>query len=518
MFDYVKAVADRMPKMNRTLLVDFDKAQLENATSFIDTCFKWGTENLTDGSLKYLGYTVVSPLERAMFDLFGVKITKMVNRNSKDIVKKGAFIPAYASELQLIKYGFMYNNEKMYCYIYVPYIHNYLLHINGKRYNLQRGIVEKVFSRVGNKSYDGVMIRPIRARLSFYRHDQMALITVNDDYISLETIIRTVLHHKSHGRRKRETTIINYLLAKFGFEETLKRFGFNLSEISFVDKLPSPINDGYDYFYAVKDPSNNPIYLKMVNSLRNNPVARKLVANMLYSLTYFDIHTIESLMDPSGDIYRIILGLIIKPTSNVIKAKADMDSHIASVDFFIDPLSRDRFKSFGIQVDDIYELLIYIFIELDGIVANCHTQNLYEKRFDITDGVLIKAYAESIFKNFYNSNQRDGLKYSTVQRILKIDSMVLKRVYAQTQGGSTNITTAQQIYNDNALACLATKTRHIVSNDQGFHPSLMVVESLQAFSGKEVGRGGYVNPYVLIDPNNGSILHPDYAECIDNKF
>lgn len=516
MFDFIKAVHDRMPHMNKELLVDFHEEQLSKAADFIETCFSWGTQHLTDGSLRYIGKQIVSPMDRVIFDLFGQN-----TQGQKAIIKKGAAIPSNTSELTLVKYNFIFNNTLHSVYIYVPYLKNYMLNINSKQHVLLHNIVEKVFSRVGSRNYDGVIIRPIRARLHFYRHTQYALIDECGQYISLETIIRTVLHHKTHSRRKRETTIIGYLLAKFGLEQTLSRFGYTLDDITFVDILPDlKIDDGFHYFKAFREKKgyHKVVYLKTKASLDSDLIARRLIANILYVVTYFPAVSADELLDPEGQIFRAFLGMIIKPSSNYISAKADMDSHLLSVDYFIDPLTRERFHSFGIDVDDIYGLLVYIFTDIDNIVANCHTQNLYQKRFDITDGVLIEAYAKIIFSNFYNSNQKDVLQYGTVKRILKIDPMAIKIITSSKNQKSGIINLSPQIFNDNAVLICASKVRHIVSSSQDFHPSLMVVESLHSFTGEEVGRGGHVNVYCPFDKETGAIRCPDYSENINRVF
>lgn len=507
MDELIKAVADRMPQFNKYLLVDYDKQQINASINFVDTCFKLATKIIGCG-LHYKGCIVVSPEERVSFELY-----------KKRGRKKDPYVTMVMSELKLVKFIFEHDGETYDTYLYIPYMVQNMLHIEGKRFSLIKGIVEKVFSKIDGKDGDGIMIRPIRARLAFCRICVFKLVTTDNVSISHETIVSAKLHLLSHGRRKCDTTILHYILCKLGFRETMNKFSISEDELSFVDKIDK--DENYKYFTVLEDNVKS-IYLKTKVSLLKESLYRKIIANLLYILTNFDIYEISDLYEESGSIYRIMLGLIINPNESIAKSRADMDTHIYnSVDYFIDPLMKKRLQLFNIPVDNIYELLVYIFINIDYLVVNCSTQNLFEKRIDISDGVLIKAYAEKIFRNVYGNKQHSNLKPTEIRKILRIPCMTIENAYKPTtkkmnDNGLRNINNNPQIFGDNwLLSCGAYKTRHLGNNTKNFHTSIPVVESTTSFTGKDVGRTGFINPFLEIT-SEGVVVIPEYAKDIED--
>lgn len=533
----VKTVSDQMPRFNRDLLVEHDKMQIDSSRKFIDTCFQWMIKIVNSPDLIYKGCRVATPEERSDYEI-GVKSS---NKGNKPLMM-------ILSELQLVIFTFDHKNSGTNkfgnrdtvknVYLYVPYIWQNMIHINGRRLSIIKGIVEKIFCKMDTKQIDvyktrkgtrkreivdtnvidGIMIRPIRARLAFNRIKTLELRTHDGRQISHEYIISAKLHLKKHRKRKVETTIIHYLLCKFGFVKTLNLF--NISQDDFI--LSNDILDQEKFTtFDVLDKKDNMIYLNVKHELLNIELYRRFICNLLYILNGFNIYTVDDLYDPSGSMYRVMLGLIINPGDSFAKAKADMDTHIdSSVEYYIDPIFRERLRRFNIPATNIYELLIYIFSNISELVANCSTQNLFEKRIDITDGILTKAYAEKIFSNIYEHKQRSVLKPNELKRMLKILPMAIKGAFNQTRktNGIRNINNNPQIYGDNWLiSCGGFKTRHLGNGNQKFHPSIPVVESITSYSGKEVGKVGYINPFAPID-RYGVIITPDYAKEVNKIY
>lgn len=532
MDEIVKSVADQMPKFNRKLLIEYDKKQIDGCIKFIHTCFQWMIKIVESPDLIYKGYKIATPEERAEYEM-GTKSTNLY---------------MVVSELQLVKFIFIHKNgnsngygnrdtEKT-VYLYVPYLYQNMLYLNGRRSSIIKGIVEKIFCKMDTKQkdvfktkrgtkervrvdtsiIDGIMIRPIRARLAFNRIQSDELRTHDGKLISHEYIISAKLHLKKHKKRKVETTIIHYLLCKFGLVETLNRFGISSDDFIFDDKI---LNQDEFATFTVREDVDKPIYLNVKRPLLNVDIYRRLICNLLYVLTNFSIYTLTDLYDETASMFRVMLGLIINPTDSFAKAKADMDTHIDnSVEYYIDPIFKERLRLFNIEATNIYELLLYIFTNMSKLVLNCSTQNLFEKRIDITDGILIKAYAEKIFNNIYENRQRSTLKPNELNRMLNIYSMIVKTVINPKgkTNGIRNINSNPQIFGDNwLLACGGYKARHLGNNAQKFHPSIPVVESVTSYSGEDVGKVGYINPFTPIDPN-GVIQRPDYADEVEEIY
>lgn len=505
MDEIIDAVADSIPKFNQYLLETYVKTQVESAPTFIDMCLREAVK-LNSGAVEYIGYEVVRPEERTIFEM---------GKSTRKIC-------FWTSELLLMKYKFRHEGRVIPSYIYVPYLVDNMLVIKSKIFAIHKGISEQVFSRRQEKHGDGIMIRPIRARIPFTRKHSYLMKSANTDYRSTEFIITAGLHHRAGSKSSIDKTIILYLLCKFGFANVLHQFGMSTDDVGFCDHINQQDTE-CEYFPAKKVSRNsqNSLYLRVKRHVLDNKIWRKVIGNLLYTLVYFDIQTVDDLYDPSGSIYRVMLGKIISPNdrhaSQILHARNAADTHIASVDIFLDPITRKRFNRFGVKVDDIYQLLYYVFVEIDRIMVNSPPQDLYTKRIDVTDSILIKAYAEMIFRNFYRANQRHNLRSKEVSSLVKFKPMAISAAYSSRRRGSGRvISTAPSIYNDSQLvSSLIFKIRHAGGAEQRFHPSMAYVESIVAFSGENIGQTGSINPFCIIDADGG-IVRQDYCDDIDD--
>ncbi len=505
MDDIILAVANAIPKFNADLLRGFTTKQINSAPEFIDTTFKEAVK-LNNGAIDYIGYNILKPEDRVRFEL-GAK--KQQKRQKIQIA---------TSEMQLVEFRFVHEGRHVDppVYLYTPYMHKDMLVVRDKLYGVHRGISEQVFSRLYDKGVDGIMVRPIRTPIPFNRKISFRLVSsASNEVIQTEFVITTKLHSKKHGRRKCDTTNILYLICKFGFYNVVTKLGVAIEDIGFVE-YPVVGDPDYEYFLAKAPSKMNNLHMRVRRDVLQNPVHRKLIANILYTLHYFDIQTAEDLTEASGSIWRVMLGRILYPDTTFMKARSDADTHIASVDSVIDPKSKERFNEFGVHIDDIYDLLFYVFVELDQIMVNSTVQDLYNKRVDVVHGILIEAYAKTIFHRFYRTNQKSTLKDLEVKFLLKMKPTIIDSAYSsRRKGAARNVSTAPQIFNDSWLESIGLyKIRHAGSAEQRFHPSMAVVESLVAFSGANIGVTGLINPFAQIG-ENGGIIRPDYADDID---
>lgn len=506
MDELIDAIADASPKFNQFLLEDYPRREIENAPQFIDQVWRDAVK-MVGGAFTYVGYDILSPEECAAYEMSGKN--RMVRTISGPV-----------SELQLIRYRFNHEGVIHENYFYVPYLIDRTLFIRGKRMSLVLGITECVFSRMVEKNRDGIMIRPIRLPIRFNRTDTFRLISDTSRFQSYEFITVGYLYNKLPSKRSVETTVLHYLLCKFGFTYVVQRFGYNPSDILFTDVVNQTDINTFDYFPAKKVSKRSPemIYLKVRSSLLNDPLVRKIAASLCYTLSHFDLQTVDELYDPDGSMFRILLGKICSPGQNTMQARISADTHIASADLFLDPTTRARFNQFipGIG-DDIYDLLVYVFIHIDSLMANSSAQNLYEKRVDVSVGILVEAYAKAIYTRIYRANQKTTLRRKEVAGLLKTRPMAIDAAIVSTKkNGSRNINPSPTISNDSWLSsCGIHKQRPDGSPKLRFDPSMCYVESIMAFTGKNIGNSGYINPCLLID-DAGGIIRPDYADDIDS--
>jgi hypothetical protein len=315
---------------------------------------------------------------------------------------------------------------------------------------------------------------------------------------------------------------VHYLLCKFGYVGTLARFGLAAEDCVFVPVMDGDV-DSFRYFPAKKTKRRATVdlFLKVRKTRLEDPLICKLVANILYTVAAFPKHQVEDLYEPTGAVFRIMLGKIINGLGvNELQSKNKIDDHIESLDTYLDPITRDRMHEYGIRVNDIYDLLQYVFIEINEIIRNTSHTNLYNSRIDVIEELLVETIVHSIYWRWYKAEtDPKKLNHNEVTQILRFPRDLIAKLRT-----SRIVQKNPPAYGDNALvgwliqkirqSGLSASGRIIRSPDHRFHPSMAVVESLIAFSKSNPGAGGAINPYLEIS-KSGNVVRPDYADEID---
>lgn len=504
--DLVKAVSDVCPKFNDYALRGFVEEHIDNSPSFPALVFREGFK-LIDADAEYMDYRVMSPEERVRQEL-AAGPTKPQRPK----------IPLTVSHLRLIEYRVRYGKEYVYARLYTPYMHEDMLHINDKKSIIRKVILEKTFARVQEKDKDGISVSPIRTNLLFNRRQTFRAVSYTSPAAYSHFIVTSRLYHGHIKNKICDTTIIHYMLAKFGFLKTLKRFGLSTADISFVTAVDSDV-ENYEYFaakpYDDKAEEGPGLFVKVRKAILNDDQSLKFVINLLYILSFFKLQTIDNVYIEDGTLWKIMLGIIILEDKAELKAYSNAEANLRSVDYFIDPLTRQRFATFGIPIDDIYDLLVYIFIHIDEYMVTTQSQDIYNSRLDVSNGILVESYAKRIFKSFYNLTKRTNITERDINTVLKVNPMMFRLATAGKKDDPEHYIAPPEIIGDNFLFSGGlTKIRLGGKAEQRLHPSMLVAESIDAFVGKQIGKTGYLNPYIPTD-QHGSIVKPDYTKEID---
>ena len=513
MKDILAAVSANIPRYNEYLLRGFMTEQISGAAGFVETMFIQAVK-LFGGIITYKEYRVVPPTERAEYEL-----TR----------RKGCRVTF--SDLILIKYIFIYDGREYPIPLYIPYLRNDVITIDDTVYVLQRSIKEQAFSRTAN----GITLKVLRQPIPFYRNIIFRLESVSEAWSRTESIPTTSIYNqtkKSSRGRMPSATIILYLLCKFGFVETLRRFDLTTEDCAFVNDIAFD-TETFCYFAAkhVKKKQVADVFIKIRKTKLEDPRTSRLIASILYILTSpsFDRHQVESLYEPTGSVFRIMLGRIVNGSAagNEIQSKNKIDPHISSLDSYLDPITKTRLENYGIVVSDIYDLLQYVFCKIDELIRIQHT-DLYTTRIDYLEELLVDTIIKSVYLRWYEAIRRMGggaeispkkFDDKEVKKILNLPEMLIAKL-----SSSRVVQKSPPLYGDNVLAGwliqkmrqsgLSASGKIIRSPDHRFHPSNVVVESILAFSKSNPGAAGSINPYLEIE-SNGKVIRPPFADEID---
>ena len=518
--DIILAIHNNLPQYNEDMLKRYTEREVNNSPDVVELIFKQALLQF-DGQIQFIEKRILSPEERVAFEL-------QTDSKSKQPARAGVIV--VVSEWVLVRYMFRFDHKDYVVHLYLPYIKDDAITIRVTRYNVLRTITERVFS----PTMDGVSIKLIRQPIRFHQEKQHKFISILDpNDVYYDWVITTDLYRKNQRsvaqRLPIKTTVLLYLLCKFGWYKTLNMLELNPNDFQIVDKVGNDILE-YDYFLAKKKTKQTEMYLKVRREhLRSGVIdiqairGKKFVANYLYIAQQFDRFEPKQLMTDDTNAYRIMWGRITHGGSgNEPQVKSHADTHIDSLDTYLDPNAKARLHKMDIRVEDIYDLLRYVFIELDRMTANAKHSNLYPRRLDIMQSILINQIGTIIFRNFYNT-KRDAktLTDRDVNSLFRIRPDLIARIYDEK-----NISTDSDVYGDNWLLSsgsgkirssgLGTKRITPSAPEHRMHPSIMVVETAISFTGKSPGITGDINPFLQIDAD-GNIAKDrmEYAKDID---
>lgn len=504
--DILKEISSVVPDFNDYALRGFVKEHINNSPDFPAMVLAEGFK-LVDADIEYVGYEILSPEECAKFELNG--------KSSKSQRPK---IPLTVSHIRLVRYKVRFGEQYAHCELYTPYMFEDMLHINDKRSMIRKVILEKTVARVQENDKDGISVSPIRVNLMFNRRRTFKIQSYITKDFYTHFIITARLFHGAIKNKICDTTIIHYMLAKFGFIKTLKKFGMTPNDISFVTDIGNDI-DKYEYFagkaFDERVDEGPGLYVKVKKTLLSDDQSLKFVVNLMYVLSHFKLQNINNVYVEEGSIWKVILGIIILEDKAEAKAYSNAETNLKSVDYFIDPITKRRFNAFGIPIEDTYDLLVHIFTNIDSYMVNTQSQDIYNSRIDVANGILVESYARRIFTHLYYLAKRTNITYQDLVSALRLNPMMFKISTAGKKDDSEHYIAPPEIIGDNFLfAGGLNKIRLGGKAEQRLHPSMAQCESIDAFVGKHIGKTGYLNPYIPTD-KNGAILHPEYAREID---
>ena len=505
--DVIKRVSDVCPKFNRYALKDFVEENINTSQDFVALVYREGFK-LVPADIEFVDYQILSPEERVRFEL-----CPNPSKSSR------AKVPLTVTHMRLVQYRHKFEGQFVYSRLYTPYMFNHMLHIKDKPSMVRKVILERTFSRISDKDKDGISVSPIRVNLKFNRRKLFNIQSFSSGQMYKHFIVTADMFSGKIKRKICEPTIVHYMLAKFGFMKTIKRFGFTKNDISFTDLVGDDTNK-YEYFagrpYDDKVEEGPGLFVKVKKTLFQDDQSLKFIVNLIYVMSFFKIQNIDNVHVEAGSIWKVILGIILFEDHAKPKAYSNLETHLNSADHFIDPITRDRFKMFGVQIEDTYDLLVHIFSNIDTFMVNQLVQDIYNSRIDVRNGLLVETYARKLFHNVYQLGKRSNIGLPDVKAALKVNPMMFKMFSAVKKDDAEHYMAPPDIVGDNFLfAGGLNKIRLGGRAKERLHPSMCVAESIGSFVGKYIGKTGYLNPFIPTD-HNGAILHPEYAKAIDD--
>ena len=518
MWNYIMGECQKeLPKFNDYLIYGHRRDKLEKIGDYLDSAFKQSMQ-FFGNQLTYVGYRELSPEERIEYIV------------SNPILRGG--IPIRKSEVKVLRFEFEYDGMPHFLHVYVPYLFHDRVVYNNTDYFPQFPIVEK--GGINRTENGSVIVKVMRVPMTFglRESDRFKVRSVRGiPYQDLIVTVKIFMGTKG-GKKAERIPLILYHLCKYGFPVTMVKYGFEVNDITLVGVAPTDAEtankDPYEYF-ALK----NGLFLKVKKTCMHDMHKRRVVLSLMRIYNENAVFTINDAITSDPGYYKVTLGRYIgaidSRTNQLLFNNAD--KHLRMTDPILDSVAKEQFSNIGIQLNDIYDLLFWMFYHIDDLIITYDPTNFYDKKCGSLDQIMswvVRDIANRQYK-IINSKQ-ETLTQKSVSRFVRSASQQATWI-GKTQVFRPNPT----LYNDNWLLSIGLKrflslesietdscrngkkATKVAANLITAHPSHLSVSSVLDIPSSSPIVTGSMNPFAIID-TDGNIIVPPFAAEIAHIY
>lgn len=482
---------------------------------YIDSVMHSAAKGFPEG-LEYLGCERCTPLEE-----FNYVSKKKNGRRSVDVAR---------SDIYLMKYHFKFKGVDLPPrYLYLPYVSDGgTMTISGSRYAVSPVLSDKIIS----PGLSNIFVRLLRDKLTFERQPYAIII---DNINETSQVIWSMIYHKPQSLKTLKATVkmncalMHYLLCKYGFTETFKRYGgatpvigereindTNYPNTDWVicrSTQVKPKGFGKGFYQATE-------IRVAIRKEEFTPLVKSMITGFFYIVDHFPSRIMPTYVDNTR-LWSILLGHILFSGSiNEGTLYTDISKHFKSLDEYIDIIIAVKLKEIGYECNDIYHLFAIIIQNFNEWIldANEKVSSLYGKELSILYHVLYDITSAIFNLNFKLKSA--SKKEITDKEIISTMNMVLKTglIFSITRQ-HVNMSTVSYS-GDNKffkITCImvpqtssnrmtAKKTRASISDPaKRLHVSVAEVGGYSNLPKSDPTGHARINPHLKID-DKGSVL------------
>lgn len=511
----------QMRQFNEELIYGYRKDKISKIPEFLDKMFQQVME-FFNGQMTYRGYRSLTPEERIDYI-----INNQITRGSWSIRDTATIT---------MRYEFEFQNHPYYIYIDVPYMVAERLVYNDTEYYPFFPIVER--SGVNRTENGSIIVKVMRVPITFGRRasDRYKIISVcGRTYPELLVTVK-IYQGKNSGKKSEHIPLALYMLCKFGYTATMKRFGIDPSHISLSDKFDTQ-DKVYEYFIM----PDGHRYLKVHKSLLSDCYKLRMVLSLYRIFVEIpDFEEADAFSDFTG-YYLTVLGKFTssKDTSMTKLLLPNAQKHMAMTDPMLDLVAKDQLRQIGCICNDIYDLLYWMYYNIDDQLVSYDPTNLFDKKIESLDNLACRVARNIAYAQYKIINSKKAiLDRKTVEQFCKRVSQRASWLAADENDRSCKIFgTNPALYNGSyylgpglkrclmleSVSSSFSKKNHKSSKSKTpphllrAHPSQLLVTSILDIPASSPIVTGSLNPYTEID-QFGNIVKPPYADEIKNVF
>lgn len=492
MREMVQKIGDDLPQFNDYLLRQFRKQKIDEMVTYLDLHFRNVVKPLFQ-EVEYVGYKILSPVEEAQWRIYYSPEKGKININF--------------TSCRVVKYTLKLDDTYHHMFIQLPYMDpaNKCIYYNNNEYYPLLVISERLI-RAGD---DEVTIKLAQAALKFVRGPKQT-IKSTDGQAFTEYVIGTVLHTNTKNKEHKAPPLVLYHLLQYGFIGTLEKYGFRPEDIEITD-YEKP--DDEHMFFGL--PGNKFVKVKKHILKGNDRITTKnnirFLIGIIRSFKTTSKYSVEDVYRSGTQLFFMMMGHFIsninREDHRIIKYAKD---HYNSYSVMLDPTMRNHFQQAGYPCEDMGDLLLHVFSNLDTWLID-QPNNLFGKMFSLLE-LTISNLIEKISREMYsviNSKNKGGINQSKIATFVKKVSNHNAYWFANVCRVGTTV-----IHNNWLMTIGLRYERQFKSQTAGKPPAEMQVshyswistKSLLCLPSQKPIVTGTINPYVPIDQDG--VIHP----------
>lgn len=507
---------------NYDLIYGYRRDKISKIPEFLDKMFVQVME-FFNGQMTYRGYRALTPEERIAYI-----IDNQITRGSWSIRDTAAIT---------MRYEFEFQGKPHFIYIDVPYMVNDRLVYNDTEYFPMFPIVER--SGVNRTESGSIIVKVMRVPITFGRRtsDKYKIISVNGRVYPELLVTVKIYQGKNSGKKSEHIPLPLYHLCKFGYLETMRRYGIDPKHISLSNEFDTK-DKVYEYFIMPDERR----YLKVHRSLLEDCYKLRMVMSLyriFVEMPEFDES--EVFTDFTG-YYLTVLGKFTssKETSMTKLLLPNAQKHIAMTDPMLDLVAKDQLKQINCNCNDIYDLLQWMYYHIDDLLVSYDPTNLYDKKIESLDNLACRVARNIAYVQYQIINSKKAiLDRKTVEQFCKRASQRPSWLAADENDRQCKIFVVNPaIYNGAGwLSVLLKRCLMLESISSSYskknqkssksktspqllraHPSQITTTNILDIPASSPIATGTINPCAEID-EYGNIVRPSYAkEELKNTF
>jgi hypothetical protein len=423
-------------------------------------------------------------------------------------------------------------------YIYLPYVNDAgLLFISDALFFIKPVLTDKTMSPDKNE----VFIRLLRDKVQVKRQDYM--IRINFNKLKTRHVLYAGIYKRNNKNEKitkAESTLVHYLLIKYGFKDTFKKLLGCVPKVCLIKEAELNFDAGKHTVYTSIGTAPRRTYIGnkkayigpemalMFNNKDVSDLTATIACNFFYVVDHFPTMQIADL--ENKDRWKFHLGELILGRQKISNTFSQVSDHMKSLEnyvetYMINKLRREFGTTLGVDFskDGFFVILIIIMQRFHKwtIAAEEISSNCYDKRLEISYYILFEILKSiNEFSFFLESADPETLNMKKIRTRLD-QKLTLAKIFAINKANTScvpvtysgdnqymKITSSMELQLNVKSTSPKSKTRSGAMPDSTtlLHQTQLIGGTLNAITKSRLAPLKYMNIFAPYDPVTRTII------------